>query len=217
MNKLLTLSLVILSICLVSCKKKKVTEEPEKPVPVRLLTRVWGTNYFNQTGTTEVNTQYTYDDQNRLIKISAVKGETTSCTYKDGLLTQVEYHVASSTAFLITKYAYQNGKPTGSTETWYREPGVIRSESGTRFIYTEGKVTAIEAISKDKVTGVKKFTYSADNVESYTREDGAVFTYSYDDKKNPYWNKDLKGLMRSTDHFSVNNVIELVTVPFPNV
>jgi len=219
MKKILTLAMIAAVFTLGACKKKKIEKEPEKPAPVRLLTRVWGQDSFSGpgSGTSEKNSVYTYDVQNRLIKISEVGSETTEITYKDDLITQVEHHFSSSTAFSISKYTYENGKPKSSSETLYREPGVIRGESSTNFIYTDGKITAVESISEGKVTGIKKFTYSGDNIDTYTKDNGYVLSYKYDDKKNPYFNKELKLLMRSTDHFSANNATEVVTVPFPNV
>jgi hypothetical protein len=219
MNRKLTLSLLMIILLLQACKKKSVPgKEKEKPTPIRLLTRVWGTDHYNQSGTIERNTVYTYDEQNRLVKKVEDGTKVTNYTYKDGVLTEVEYLFGgASTLKTVSKYLYENGRVKGSTEIFYTSSDVIQNESATTFIYTDGKVTSIESVSNGKPNGIRTYTYAGENIATYKGTNNYLYTYKYDDKKNPYWNKELKAVLRSADNFYMNNAVEIMTEPGYNI
>ncbi|WP_276088491.1 hypothetical protein [Pedobacter sp. JY14-1] len=124
MNKKLTFGLVVAIVLLQACRKKDNSkEQKEKPHPVKLLTRVWGTDYYNQTRTVQREALFTYDDQNRLVKKIEEGGQTSTYTYKDGKLSVVEYLFGKNTTVKsISKYIYENGRVKGATETLYSSP-----------------------------------------------------------------------------------------------
>lgn len=202
------LLLLFAAILLNACKKDKQSEkEEEKPVPVRLLTRYWGSvNYVGGSGLREQNTIFTYDDQNRLIQMKNGL-QITDYTYKDDLLTKI--NLAYGNGFIsVSEISYTEGKPKSSKETLFSAPGVIRSETVNNHIYTDGFLTEIQIFSNGALKGTTKYTYENNNVSSSDNGSGVVNTYKYDNKKNPYLNNYMKYLMLYPDFTSINNMVE---------
>jgi hypothetical protein len=210
MKKTLTLLLLSAVILLNACKKGKQPEkEKEKPVPVKLITKYWGTvNNVGGSGLSEQNTIFTYDNQNRLINMK--NGTTiTDYLYKDDLVVKINVVIGNGFS-MASEISYQDGKPKSSKETLFSAPEVIKSETVNTYIYTDGFLTEIQIFSKGILKGTRKYSYQGNNISRYDDERGNVYTYKYDDKKNPYINKYLKYLMLYPDFTSVNNKIEAV-------
>ncbi len=208
MKKLLLF--LLLSLLLVSCKKeKKEDKQPPQPAKVTLVSK----NTHTEKGSI-YTINYTYDSKHRLINKHYSTGLNNEYTYDatGNVIKFKEYHDESvgDRDSTVYTFVYQNGLPkTGVESKIYK--GKAFSTGEITYEVSNNRVTKI-TLKINKFEFYYSVTYdAAGNMETIKSPIGygvSTGTYSYSDKKNPFYNSRPKFLVwvLQLDFYSPNNV-----------
>ncbi len=198
------LSLLLFSalFLILSCGKNTPTEDPESCPPIILLSKVSGTT----------NVDFTYVDSRHLEKIKDGQ-RTTEIFYTDYTYVFKLQHLDNSTTTTKRKvlevYTIMDDlKPGDELESDY-EGNQLVFQSRNTYAYTDESITKTQTRLDDNSVTIQKYTLKNGNIASFDNGRGTIYTYKYDDKRNPFANRYLKYRMGSIDFFSANSVVEV--------
>ena len=204
MKNKLPLLLFSALVLILSCGKNTPTEDPESCPPIILLSKISGTT----------NLDFTYVDRTRLVKIK--DGEkSTEVFYTEGSFDytfKFQYLDNTGTTakgkVVDVRSMMNDFKPGEEIESNY-EGNQLKFQSKISYTYTEESITRTQTRLDDNSVIIQKYTLKNNNIASLDNGSGIIYTYKYDDKRNPLANRILKYRMGSIDFFSANSVVEV--------
>ena len=209
----LTLSLLSALFFILSCSKTNgVDDNSDSPCPpLTLLTRVSGTTTLGGNGSSRaVNMIFSYDQGNRLIRIKDGQ-KTTKFSYYDSPGYMVEY--LDSTTSIIKKQVLQlqsfapYAMPQQILESHYEGDQLV-FQSTNKYTYVNDLISEVQRTSGNTVV-VQKYTFKNSNIATFDNGGGTIYSYKYDNKRNPFADRSLKFNMGPIDFASENSPTEI--------
>jgi YD repeat-containing protein len=189
---------------ILSCGKNTPTEDPESCPPIILLSKISGTN----------NLDFTYVDKISLVKINDGEKSTEVFYTEGGFDYTFKFQYLDNTTptakgkVVDVRSMMNDYKPGEEIESNY-EANQLMFQSKISYTYTEESVTRTQTRLDDNSVIIQKYTLKNNNIASFDNGSGTIYTYKYDDKRNPLVNRILKYRMGSIDFFLANSVVEV--------
>lgn len=182
MHLKLILSLILVILINASCKKSAAEKEVVKPK--KLLSKIIETS-IGQSGNSTIFTDFSYDEEGRLIK-EKQSGSEINYTYKSKELFQVVHQTAS--AKITVEFVYESGRV--KTATIVDKRGSIVNEMIMKYFYQGDKILRVDRVKDGVVNTKMDYQYIGTEVSKTTEDDGTTIVsieYVSDDKKNVHY------------------------------
>ncbi|MES2454191.1 MAG: hypothetical protein V4594_01565 [Bacteroidota bacterium] len=209
----LTLSLLSALFFILSCSKTNDADDNNVGpcLPLTLLTRVSGTTTLGDTGGSRtVDMIFSYDEGNHLIRIKDGQ-KTAKFTYYSGPGYLVEY--LDSTTSVIKKQVLQLQefapfeKPLKVLESHYEGDQLV-FQSTNKYTYVNDLISNVQRTSGNTVV-IQQYTFKNGNIATFDNGSGTIYSYKYDNKRNPFADRFLKFNMGPIDFASENSPTEI--------
>lgn len=202
MNNKLSLVLFLAVFFILSCGKKDYSEDLEPCPPIILPTKVSGTT----------NVEISYDDSFRVSKVSEGQ-KSMEISYGDheqiGKIQFLDNTATAAKRIVVQAVSTIAGFLPEIEMGSYYEGDQLLYESRNTYTYTDELITKKQLRLDNNSSVVQKYTLKNGNIATFDNGMGKVYTYTYDDKRNPFFNRILKYRFGSVDFFSANSVVEV--------